>query len=152
MIDLPKILKSAENLDAATRKAEISEYSSKVLFALLKQENSAETKKALISLVIGATADGGKTNEREYLTVYPALVLAFGPEYDYYSIKRAFDGMITAKKIIKESVAEVVNALKLTTEITLEDVIKLFALILTPTLSKMCLKMKFYIARLKLIA
>ena len=150
MKDFSKILKQAENLDATTRKTEIVYSSAKVLSALLSEESGAEAVNALVSFIIGATADGGKINEREYLTIYPALVTAFGPGYDFYSLKRSFDGLIATKRIIRQSVSTLSAALRITSEITLDDVISLYALILTPTFDKLSLKHKAHLARLTL--
>lgn len=150
MKDFSKILKQAENLDATTRKTEIVYSSAKVLSALLSEESGAEAVNALVSFIIGATADGGKINEREYLAIYPALVTAFGPGYDFYSVKRAFDGLIATKRVMRENVSTLTAALRITSEITLDDVISLYALILTPTFSKLSLKHKAHLARLTL--
>ena len=150
MKDFSKILKQAENLDATTRKTEIVYSSAKVLSALLSEENGSEAVNALVSFIIGATADGGKINEREYLAIYPALVTAFGPGYDFYSVKHSFDGLIATKRIIRQSVSTLTAALALTSEITLDDLVLLYALILTPTLGKLPLKLKLPLARLTL--
>lgn len=150
MKDFSKILKQAENLDATTRKTEIVYSSAKVLSALLSEESGAEAVNALVSFIIGATADEGKINEREYLAIYPALVTAFGPGYDFYSVKRAFDGLIATKRIIRGNVATLSAALALTSEITLDDLVLLYALILTPTFGKLSLKHKAHLARLTL--
>lgn len=150
MKDFSKILKQAENLDATTRKTEIVYSSAKVLSALLSEESGAEAVNALVSFIIGATADGGKINEREYLAIYPALVTAFGPGYDFYSVKHSFDGLIATKRVMRENVSTLTAALALTSEITLDDVIELYALILTPTFGKLSLKLKLPLARLTL--
>lgn len=150
MKDFSKILKQAENLDATTRKTEIIYGSAKVLSALLNEESGAEAVNALVSFIIGATADGGKINEREYLAIYPALVTAFGPSYDFYSVKHSFDGLIATKRVMRENVSALTAALRITSEITLDDVISLYALILTPTFGKLSLKHKAHLARLTL--
>lgn len=150
MKDFSKILKQAENLDATTRKTEIVYSSAKVLSALLSEESGSEAVTALVSFIIGATADGGKINEREYLAIYPALVTAFGPGYDFYSVKHSFDGLIATKRVMRENVSALTAALALTSEITLDDLVLLYALILTPTFGKLPLKLKLPLARLTL--
>ena len=163
MKDFSKILKQAENLDATTRKTEIVYSSAKVLSALLSEESGseavtallseesgAEAVTALVSFIIGATADGGKINEREYLSIYPALVTAFGPGYDFYSVKHSFDGLIATKRVMRENVSTLTAALASTSEITLDDLVLLYALILTPTFGKLSLKHKAHLARLTL--
>lgn len=150
MKNVTKISKKTEYLDATTRKTEIVYGSAKVLSALLSEESGSEAVNALVSFIIGATADGGKINEREYLAIYPALVTAFGPGYDFYSVKHSFDGLIATKRIIRQSVSTLSAALRITSEITLDDVISLYALILTPTFSKLSLKHKAHLARLTL--
>lgn len=150
MKDFSKILKQAENLDATTRKTEIVYSSAKVLSALLSEESGAEVVNALVSFIIGATADAGKINEREYLAIYPALVTAFGPGYDFYSVKHSFDGLIATKRVMRENVSTLTAALALTSEITLDDLVLLYALILTPTFGKLPLKLKLPLARLTL--
>ena len=150
MKNVTKISKKTEYLDATTRKTEIIYGSAKVLSALLSEESGAEAVNALVSFIIGATADGGKINEREYLAIYPALVTAFGPGYDFYSVKRVFDGLIATKRVMRENVSALTAALALTSEITLDDVISLYALILTPTFGKLSLKHKAHLARLTL--
>lgn len=150
MKNVTKISKKTEYLDATTRKTEIVYGSAKVLSALLSEESGAEAVNALVSFIIGATADGGKINEREYLAIYPALVTAFGPGFDFYSVKRSFDGLIVTKRIIRGNVATIVSVLKDSAEITLDDVLELCLLILTPTLGKLSLKHKAHLARLTL--
>lgn len=148
MKNVTKISQKTEYLDATTRKTEIVYSSAKVLSALLSEESGAEAVNALVSFIIGATTDGGKINEREYLAIYPALVTAFGPGFDFYSVKRTFDGLIVTKRIIRGNVATIVSALKDSAEITLDDVLELCLLILTPTLGKLSLKHKAHLARL----
>lgn len=151
MKDFSKILKQAENLDATTRKTEIVYSSAKVLSALLSEESGSEAVNALVSFIIGSTSDAsGKINEREYLAIYPALVTAFGPSYDFYSVKHSFDGLIATKRVMRENVSALTAALALTSEITLDDLVLLYALILTPTFGKLPLKLKLPLARLTL--
>lgn len=148
MKNVTKISQKTEYLDATTRKTEIVYSSAKVLSALLSEESGAEAVNALVSFIIGATTDGGKINEREYLAIYPSLVTAFGPGFDFYSVKRSFDGLIVTKRIIRGNVATIVSVLKDSAEITLDDVLELCLLILTPTLGKLSLKHKAHLARL----
>lgn len=60
MKNVTKISKKTEYLDATTRKTEIVYGSAKVLSALLSEESGAEAVNALVSFIIGATADGAK--------------------------------------------------------------------------------------------
>ena len=150
MKEFSKILKHPENLDAATRKNKILYSSAKVVSALSEEGHGAENVSALISLLIGAMTEAGKINEREYLTIYPALVLAFGSDYDFYSIKSSFEGLIATGRILKQDVSLLTAALSSTVQISLGDILRLYAFILTPTYGKLSIKRKAYLARLAL--
>ena len=151
MFEFLKLCNEYEKMTTLERGAVLAAKSAKVLAKLhLLDIPGIDPVETLVSFIIGATADGGKINEREYLAIYPALVTAFGPGYDFYSVKHSFDGLIATKRIIRQSVSTLTAALALTSEITLDDLVLLYALILTPTLGKLPLKLKLPLARLTL--
>lgn len=86
-------------------------------------------------------------NEQEYILIYPALVRAFGDEFDLVSVKDSFRRDADGRRMIAEYTQEMLSVLDFLDDGLKEDIITL-CLCAVAIDGKVSLKEKNYIKRL----
>ena len=92
MFEIAKLCNEYEKLGTVEKGLILTEKSVSVL-AKVSALNVPEIDpvETLASFVLGSIVCDGRINEKEYLLMYPALVKVFGTEFDFDSIKTAFE-------------------------------------------------------------
>lgn len=101
----------------------------------------------LAGFIIGSVAADGRVNEKEYLMIYPALVKAFGDDFDFASVKSSFRRDFEGRKMIAEYTEEMIKILAFLDDDLKNDVITL-CLCTVAVDGRVSLKEKRYIRRL----
>ena len=101
----------------------------------------------LASFVLGSIVCDGRINEKEYLLMYPALVKVFGTEFDFDSIKTAFESDKESTRLIKKYTQDLLTILADADESLQEDLI-MVCLGIVALDGKISLKERTYIRKL----
>ncbi|MDY2880209.1 MAG: TerB family tellurite resistance protein [Candidatus Borkfalkiaceae bacterium] len=148
MFDFTKTCNDFEKMTALDRNLVLTATSVKVLAGLHALNIPAlDPVQTLVSFIIGSVVADGKVDEREYLLIYPALVKAFGDDFDYASVKESFKKDVEGKKGIHDYTEDVMTLLSYADEELRENVIALCLCVVTID-GKISLKEKKYIRRL----
>lgn len=148
MFEFTKLCKEFEKMSAIERGAIIAE-KSLVVMAKLKLLDVPEIDpvETLATFIVGAVAADGKLDEREYLLIYPALVRAFGEDFDFATVKAVFECDKSVHKEIHDYTADLLTVLSFADESFREDVVTLCLAIVTVD-NKITLKERKYIKKL----
>ena len=148
MFEFTKLCNDYENLSVAERGVILTVKSAKILAKLkLSGIDGVDPVSTLASFIIGSVVADGKINEQEYLLIYPALVKVFGDDFDFASVKRAFESDKEGKKAIKKYTEELLSVLASEDDEFKSDVVTLCLCVVTVD-GKVSLKEKRYIRKL----
>ena len=86
-------------------------------------------------------------NEQEYILMYPALVKAFGDDFDFTSVKESFKKDAEGKRMIRDYTKDLMTVLGYVDDEIREDVIVLCLCVVTID-GKISLRERKYIRRL----
>lgn len=101
----------------------------------------------LAGFIIGSVAADGRINEKEYVMIYPALVRAFGGDFDFASVKESFRRDKDGRRMIAKYTEQMIAILDLLDEDIKNDIITL-CLCIVAIDGKISFKEKNYIKRL----
>lgn len=133
MFRFNKLCKKCEKLNPVQRNTLIVEKSTKILNVFRKMSTTSEISatNALAAFIVGSAISDGIILEKEYKVMYPALVKAFGSDYDFEAIKMAFLDDVSGIIQLKEYTANLTKIIR-TADIRLEyDVLTLCVLIVS---------------------
>ena len=148
MFEFTKLCNTFEKMSALERGAVIAEKSVKVLARLkLLDIPGVDPVETLAAFIIGGVVADGKLDEREYLLIYPALVRAFGDDFDFASIKAEFEGDKSVHKEIRDYTGDLLTVLAFVDDEIREDVVALCLAVVTID-GKISLKERKYIKKL----
>lgn len=148
MFEFTKLCKEFERMSALERGAVIAEKSVKVMAKLkLLDVPEIDPVETLATFIVGAVAADGKLDEREYLLIYPALVKAFGEDFDFNTVKAVFEADKGVHKEIRDYTADLLTVLNLVDESFRDDVVALCLAVVTVD-NKITLKERKYIKKL----
>lgn len=148
MLEFKKLCDAYEQLTAAEKGLLLTEKSVAVLARLHRLSlPGVDPVAALAGFVIGSVTADGKINEPEYLLIYPALVCAFGEDFDFGAVKASFRVDGDGKKKIEEYTQGMLEILGALDEELRNDVITL-CLCVTAIDGKISGREKRYIRRL----
>lgn len=147
MFEFKKLCDEYEKLTSVERGFLLRE-KSVTLLAKLKRLDIPEIDPvtSLVGFIIGSVVADGKIDEREYLLMYPALIQAFGYNFDFHSVKQAFEDYGT-RKIVKAYTEQMLRIFDHLDEKLKDDAITL-CLCVTSMDGKVSLKEKRYLKRL----
>lgn len=147
MFEFRKLCNEYEKLSAAERGLLLAEKSVVVLTKLrLLDLREVRPVDALAGFIVGSVVADGKLDEREYLLIYPALIRAFGYDFDFQSVKEGFL-QAGARKLVGEYTREMACVRGNLDEDLQRDVITL-CLCVTALDGKISLRERRYIRRL----
>lgn len=148
MFEFTKLCKEFERMSALERGAVIAEKSVKVMAKLkLLDVQEIDPVETLATFIVGAVAADGKLDEREYLLIYPALVKAFGEDFDFATVKAVFEADKGVHKEIRDYTADLLTVLNLVDESFRDDVVVLCLAVVTVD-NKITFKERKYIKKL----
>lgn len=148
MFEFKKLCDAYENLTWTEKGLMLTEKSVKIMAKLhLLDIEDIDPVETLVGFIIGSVAADGKINEQEYLLIYPALVQAFGRDFDFASVKEGFKKDTAGRKAIADYTENMLAILDLLDEDLKNDVITL-CLCVTAIDGKVSQKEKKYIKRL----
>ena len=148
MFEFTKLCKEFERMSALERGAVIAEKSVKVMAKLkILDVQEIDPVETLATFIVGAVAADGKLDEREYLLIYPALVKAFGEDFDFATVKAVFEADKGVHKEISDYTADLLTVLNLVDESFRDDVVALCLAVVTVD-NKITLKERKYIKKL----
>lgn len=147
MFELKKLCNEYEQLSSVERNLLLTEKSVKILAKLkLLDVPDMDPINTLVGFIIGSVVADGKINEQEYFLIYPALIKAFGYNFDFHSIKEGFVAG-SARKLVSEYTAQMLSIIDLLDEDMTGDLITL-CLCVTALDGKISIREKRYIRRL----
>ena len=126
MFEFTKLCNSFENLNVVERGAILAEKSVKVLGKLkLMAVPGIDPVETLSGFIIGSVVADGRLNEQEYLLIYPALLKAFGDDFDFASVKSAFAKDRDGRKAVRVYTESLLSLLADIDEDFREDIVTL---------------------------
>ncbi len=148
MFEFTKLCNSFENLNVVERGAILAEKSVKVLGKLkLMAVQGIDPVETLSGFIIGSVVADGRLNEQEYLLIYPALLKAFGDDFDFASVKSAFAKDRDGRKAVRVYTESLLSLLADIDEDFREDIVTLCLCVVTVD-GKISFREKNYIRRL----
>lgn len=148
MFEFTKLCNSFENLNVVERGAILAEKSVKVLGKLkLMAVPGIDPVETLSGFIIGSVVADGRLNEQEYLLIYPALLKAFGDDFDFASVKSAFAKNRDGRKAVRVYTESLLSLLADIDEDFREDIVTLCLCVVTVD-GKISFREKNYIRRL----
>lgn len=148
MFEFTKLCNSFENLNVVERGAILAEKSVKVLGKLkLMAVPGIDPVETLSGFIIGSVVADGRLNEQEYLLIYPALLKAFGDDFDFASVKSAFAKDRDGRKAVRVYTESLLSLLADIDEDFREDIVTLCLCVVTVD-GKISFREKNYIRRL----
>ena len=148
MFEFTKLCNSFENLNVVERGAILAEKSVKVLGKLkLMAVPGIDPVETLSGFITGSVVADGRLNEQEYLLIYPALLKAFGDDFDFASVKSAFAKDRDGRKAVRVYTESLLSLLADIDEDFREDIVTLCLCVVTVD-GKISFREKNYIRRL----
>ncbi|MGN1061857.1 MAG: hypothetical protein ACI4RO_01900 [Candidatus Scatosoma sp.] len=149
MFEFKKLCNEYEKLSVAARNALIVEKSAKILtrLRLLGADDIISPVKTLACFILSSVVSDGKINEQEYILIYPALIKAFGSDFDFSSVKAAVEKNQTLKKAATDYAETLASLLAETDENFINDVIGLCLCVVSVD-GKISLRERNYIKKL----
>lgn len=147
MFEFKKLCDEYEKLSPVEKGLLLTESSVKIMAKLgILSVPGIDPVESLAGFIIGSVLADGKIDEREYLLIYPALVKAFGSDFDYNSIKESFRNS-NGKKVAAEYAQNLIRVLDFLNEDLKTDVIRL-CLCVCSVDGKISFKEKRYVRKL----
>ena len=147
MKEVKDIFRQIESLDQYEKNKELRYLSAKILGEVFKNDENAIA--SLATIIVGETLIGGNVDEKEFLMIYPALVIVFGQDYSFSSAKSNFNGRIVeSNRKISECAKKLGCALKENDEQS--DALALLSLVYANS-RRLPLKSKLYVSKLSMI-
>ncbi|MGN1052178.1 MAG: hypothetical protein ACI4SH_02165 [Candidatus Scatosoma sp.] len=149
MFEFKKLCNEYEKLSVAERNALIVEKSAKILtrLRLLGADGIISPVNTLACFILSSVISDGKINEQEYILIYPALIKAFGADFDFSSVKAAVEKNQALKKTATDYAEALASLLAETDENFINDVIGLCLCVVSVD-GKISLRERNYIKKL----
>lgn len=127
MFEFTKLCNEYEKLSVAARSALLAEKSFDILSRLrrLSADVAIDPVKTLACFILSSIVSDGKIDEQEYILMYPALIKAFGSDFDFPSVKAAVAKNQALKKQATDYSKALASLLAQTDENFINDVIGL---------------------------
>lgn len=149
MFEFTKLCNEYEKLSPAERHVLLVENSAKILarLRLLGADAVIDPVETLACFILSSIVSDGKLDEREYLLMYPALIEAFGADFDFPSVKALVSGNQDLKKQTTDYAETLAALLAAADEEFMQDVIGLCLCVVSID-GKISLREKNYIKKL----
>lgn len=148
MLEFKKLCDSFEKANAVEKGVLLAQMSAKISCRLRGLDISdVDPMTVLAGFIIGSVVVDGRLNEQEYLLIYPALVRAFGDDFDFASVKVSFEKDKNGRSAVAEYTEKLLQILDLLDEGIKNDIITLCLCVISID-GKITLREKKYIKRL----
>lgn len=148
MLEFKKLCDAYEGLSTVERGVLLTEKSVTIMAKLHSLAfPGADPVTVLAGFIIGSVTADGRINEKEYLLIYPALVSAFGDQFDFATVKESFRRDKEGQKMLAAYNEEMVQVLGLLDDSLKEDIITLCLCVLSID-GRVSLREKNYLRRL----
>lgn len=101
----------------------------------------------IATFILGSIVSDGEVNEKEFLLIYPALLRTFGDNFDFDSIKEAFQNDFKTRNELKNYLKDILSLLNSVSNELKEDIIDICFAIVTID-GKLSLKERIYMKKL----
>lgn len=101
----------------------------------------------IATFILGSIVSDGEVNEKEFLLMYPALLRTFGDNFDFDSIKEAFQNDFKTRNELKNYLKDILSLLNSVSNELKEDIIDICFAIVTID-GKLSLKERIYMRKL----
>lgn len=101
----------------------------------------------IATFILGSIVSDGEVNEKEFLLMYPALLRTFGDNFDFDSIKEAFQNNFKTRNELKNYLKDILSLLNSVSNELKEDIIDICFAIVTID-GKLSLKERIYMRKL----
>lgn len=109
--------------------------------------NVNDSLSLIATFILGSIVSDGEVNEKEFLLMYPALLRTFGDNFDFDSIKEAFQNDFKTRNELKNYLKDILSLLNSVSNELKEDIIDICFAIVTID-GKLSLKERIYMKRL----
>lgn len=149
MFEFTKLCNEYEKLSVAARNALLVEKASAILSRLrmLGADEIIDPAETLACFILSSIVSDGKIDESEYILMYPALIKAFGSDFDFSSVKCAVSKNQGLKKPVTDYTKALASLLARTDENFINDVIGLCLCVVSID-GKISLRERNYIKKL----
>ena len=93
--------------------------------------NVNESLSLIATFILGSIVSDGEVNEKEFLLMYPALLRTFGDNFDFDSIKEAFQNDFKTRNELKNYLKDILSLLNSVSNELKEDIIDICFAIVT---------------------
>ena len=109
--------------------------------------NVNDSLSLIATFILGSIVSDGEVNEKEFLLMYPALLRTFGDNFDFDSIKEAFQNDFKTRNELKNYLKDILSLLNSVSNELKEDIIDIcFAIVAID--GKLSLKERIYMKKL----
>lgn len=109
--------------------------------------NVNDSLSLIATFILGSIVSDGEVNEKEFLLMYPALLRTFGDNFDFDSIKEAFQNDFKTRNELKNYLKDILSLLNTVSNELKEDIIDICFAIVTID-GKLSLKERIYMRKL----
>lgn len=109
--------------------------------------NVNDSLSLIATFILGSIVSDGEVNEKEFLLIYPALLRTFGDNFDFDSIKEAFQNDFKTRNELKNYLKDILSLLNSVSNELKEDIIDICFAIVTID-GKLSLKERIYMRKL----
>lgn len=109
--------------------------------------NVNDSLSLIATFILGSIVSDGEVNEKEFLLMYPALLRTFGDNFDFDSIKEAFQNDFKTRNELKNYLKDILSLLNSVSNELKEDIIDICFAIVTID-GKLSLKERIYMKKL----
>ena len=109
--------------------------------------NVNDSLSLIATFILGSIVSDGEVNEKEFLLIYPALLRTFGDNFDFDSIKEAFQNDFKTRNELKNYLKDILSLLNSVSSELKEDIIDICFAIVTID-GKLSLKERIYMKKL----
>ena len=109
--------------------------------------NVNDSLSLIATFILGSIVSDGEVNEKEFLLMYPALLRTFGDNFDFDSIKEAFQNDFKKRNELKNYLKDILSLLNSVSNELKEDIIDICFAIVTID-GKLSLKERIYMRKL----
>ena len=108
--------------------------------------NVNDSLSLIATFILGSIVSDGEVNEKEFLLIYPALLRTFGDNFDFDSIKEAFQNDFKTRNELKNYLKDILSLLNSVSNELKEDIIDICFAIVTID-GKLSLKERIYMSK-----
>lgn len=148
MFEFKKLCDEYEKLSTVEKGLLLADSSVTIMAKLHNLDvNGIDPIQTLAGFIIGSVVADGKVSEKECVLIYPALVKAFGNDFDFNSVKESFKKDHDGRKRLSDYTEDMIRVLDFLDDEIKSEIVTLCLCVMAID-GKISLKEKNYIKRL----